>query len=68
MATFSEGGRTFWHRHHGEQVLYVVSGKGYVQKDGEEAQAIEPGDVVYVAPGERHWHGAQPVRPSGMRK
>jgi quercetin dioxygenase-like cupin family protein/predicted enzyme related to lactoylglutathione lyase len=60
MATFNEGGRTFWHTHHGEQVLYVVSGKGCVQKDGEEAQAIEPGDVVYVAPGERHWHGAQP--------
>ena len=59
-ATFIAGGRTFWHRHHGEQVLYVLSGKGCMQKDGEEAQAIERGDVVYVAPGEKHWHGAQP--------
>jgi quercetin dioxygenase-like cupin family protein len=59
-ATFTEGGRTFWHRHHGEQVLYVLSGKGFIQKDGEDPQVIEPGDVVYVAPGEKHWHGAQP--------
>jgi quercetin dioxygenase-like cupin family protein len=59
-ATFIEGGRTVWHRHHGEQVLYVLSGTGCIQKEGEEAQAIEPGDVVYVAPGEKHWHGAQP--------
>jgi quercetin dioxygenase-like cupin family protein/predicted enzyme related to lactoylglutathione lyase len=59
-ANFTAGGRTFWHRHHGEQVLYVLSGRGYVQRDGEEPQMIEPGDVVYVASGEKHWHGAQP--------
>jgi 4-carboxymuconolactone decarboxylase len=59
VATFSSGGRTFWHRHHGEQVLYVLSGKGWVQKEGEDRLLIEPGDVVYVPPGERHWHGAQ---------
>jgi quercetin dioxygenase-like cupin family protein/predicted enzyme related to lactoylglutathione lyase len=59
-ATFVDGGRTYWHRHHGEQVLYVLSGKGWVQKDGEGASSIRQGDVVYVAPGERHWHGAQP--------
>ena len=57
--TFTDGGRTFWHRHHGEQVLCVLCGKGWVQTDGEKPQSIEQGDIVYVAPGERHWHGAQ---------
>jgi quercetin dioxygenase-like cupin family protein len=59
IAKFSNGGRTFWHRHHGEQVLYVLSGAGWIQRDGEERLPLEPGDLVYVPPGERHWHGAQ---------
>jgi 4-carboxymuconolactone decarboxylase len=59
MATFRDGGRTLWHRHDGEQILYVLSGKGWVQKDGERLTMIERGDVVYVAPSEKHWHGAQ---------
>ena len=59
IAKFSNGGRTFWHRHHGEQVLYVLSGAGWIQQDGEERRPLEPGDVVYIPPGERHWHGAQ---------
>lgn len=60
--TFNAGERTFWHRHHGEQVLYVLSGRGWVQTCGEKPQAIEPGDIVYVPPDERHWHGAQAGR------
>jgi quercetin dioxygenase-like cupin family protein/catechol 2,3-dioxygenase-like lactoylglutathione lyase family enzyme len=59
VATFIDGGRTLWHRHHGEQVLYVLSGRGWVQKDGEDASVIERGDVAYVAPGEKHWHGTR---------
>jgi 4-carboxymuconolactone decarboxylase len=59
IATFGDGGRTRWHRHDGEQLLYVLRGKGWVQKHGEDLVAIEPGDVVYIAPGEKHWHGAQ---------
>jgi quercetin dioxygenase-like cupin family protein len=59
IAKFSNGGRTLWHRHHGEQVLYVLSGAGWVQQDGEDRLQLEPGDIVYVPPGEKHWHGAQ---------
>lgn len=40
------------------QTLYVVSGAGYVQKEGEPRQDILPGDTVWIAPGEKHWHGA----------
>lgn len=59
VAAFRDGGRTLWHRHDGEQVLYVLTGRGWVQQDGGEALVIERGDVVYISPGERHWHGAQ---------
>ena len=36
-----------------------VSGLGWVQLEGEAAQPIRPGDVVVIAPGENHWHGAE---------
>ncbi|MFQ5801610.1 MAG: cupin domain-containing protein [Candidatus Methylomirabilales bacterium] len=57
---FEPGSRTHWHAHGGEQILYVVAGKGRVKKAGEQAMEIGPGDIVYVAPGEKHWHGAAP--------
>ncbi len=58
--TFEPGGRTFWHTHPLGQTLYVVSGIGLVQSWGEAAQVIRPGDVVWIPPGEKHWHGAGP--------
>lgn len=58
LVSFHEGGRTHWHAHTGEQILYVVEGHGHVQKRGEAVQNIWPEDIVYVAPGEEHWHGA----------
>ena len=39
----------------------VLSGVGRVQTDGEAVQEIRPGDVVWIPPGERHWHGAAPA-------
>ena len=42
------------------QILYVVTGEGRAQREGEPAVDIGPGDVVYFAPGEKHWHGARP--------
>ncbi|MFQ5846119.1 MAG: cupin domain-containing protein [Candidatus Methylomirabilales bacterium] len=60
LVFFEPGARTQWHAHGGEQTLYVVSGTGRVQKSGESAIEIAPGDVVYFAPGEKHWHGAGP--------
>jgi quercetin dioxygenase-like cupin family protein len=55
---FAPGGRTHWHTHEHGQVLHVTGGGGWVCKDGEAPQAIRTGDVVWIAPGERHWHGA----------
>lgn len=58
--SFAPGARTAWHTHPLGQTLHVVSGAGYVQKRGEPAQKILPGDTVWIAPGEVHWHGAAP--------
>jgi quercetin dioxygenase-like cupin family protein len=57
---FEPGARTHWHAHEGEQTLYVVEGRGRVGKSGERGREIVPGDIVYIAPGEKHWHGAGP--------
>jgi 4-carboxymuconolactone decarboxylase len=35
-----------------------VSGRGWVQKEGEPVQEVGPGDVVWIPPLIRHWHGA----------
>jgi quercetin dioxygenase-like cupin family protein len=57
---FSPGARTAWHSHSIGQTLYVLNGEGLVQSRGEDAHSIRPGDVVVVAGGEWHWHGAAP--------
>lgn len=59
---FAPGARTNWHTHPLGQTLYVLSGVGRVQKEGEAVQEILPGDTVWIPPGERHWHGAAPDR------
>lgn len=58
--TFEPGARTHWHTHPLGQTLHVVAGVGRVQKEGEPIQVIRPGDTVWIAPGEKHWHGAGP--------
>jgi quercetin dioxygenase-like cupin family protein len=56
--SFEAGARTYWHRHSGGQVLYVVEGAGRVgTRDGTVAE-IAVGDLVEVPPNEEHWHGA----------
>ena len=57
---FEPGARTNWHTHPEGQILYVVSGTGRVQEEGENVQDIQAGDTVYIAPDEKHWHGASP--------
>ena len=57
---FEPGARTNWHTHPEGQVLYVLTGMGRIQKEGEGVLEIQPGDIVYIAPGEKHWHGASP--------
>lgn len=61
QVTFEPGARTAWHTHPLGQTLIVVSGLGRVQRDGGPVEEIRPGDVVWFAPGERHWHGASPA-------
>jgi quercetin dioxygenase-like cupin family protein len=55
---FAPGGRTHWHAHERGQVLHVLAGSGWICRDGEAPQPIRSGDVVWIAPNERHWHGA----------
>ena len=59
--TFEPGARTAWHSHPLGQVLIVTAGAGRVQRDGAPIEEIRPGDVVWIAPDERHWHGASPT-------
>ncbi len=58
--TFEPGARTAWHTHPLGQTLVVTSGFGRAQGDDGPVREIGPGDVVWFAPGERHWHGAAP--------
>jgi len=59
--TFEPGARTVWHTHPLGQTLIVTSGCGKVQKWGEAVEEIRPGDVVWIPPGVKHWHGAAPT-------
>lgn len=58
--SFAPGARTAWHTHPLGQTLFVVSGAGLYQTEGEAAVEILPGDTVWIPPGEKHWHGARP--------
>lgn len=57
---FEPGARTNWHTHPEGQILYVVTGEGRAQKEGDPVVEMKGEDVVYFAPGEKHWHGAGP--------
>lgn len=56
--TFEPGARTAWHTHPLGQTLVVTAGCGLAQRWGGPTEIIQPGDVVWFAPGEKHWHGA----------
>lgn len=56
--TFAPGARTAWHTHPFGQTLVVTSGAGWAQRWGGPREEIHPGDVIWFAPGEKHWHGA----------
>jgi quercetin dioxygenase-like cupin family protein len=59
--TFEPGARTAWHTHPLGQTLIVTAGCGRVQRWGGPIEEIRPGDVVWIPPGEKHWHGAAPT-------
>ena len=59
--TFEPGARTAWHTHPLGQTLIVTAGCGRAQRWGGPIEEIRPGDVVWIPPGEKHWHGATPT-------
>ena len=58
---FEPGARTAWHTHPLGQTLSVTAGCGRAQRWGGPVEEIRPGDVVWISPGEKHWHGAAPT-------
>ena len=58
--TFEPGARTAWHSHPLGQTLIVTAGTGRVQRWGDPVEEIRQGDVVWIPPGQKHWHGAAP--------
>jgi len=56
-----EPARTAWHTHPLGQTLIVTAGCGWVQREGAPIEEIHPVDVVWLSPGEKHWHGATPT-------
>lgn len=60
--TFEPACRNNWHIHNaklgGGQMLICVSGRGWYQEWGKPARALNPGDVVNIPAGVKHWHGA----------
>ncbi|HEX8298492.1 MAG TPA: cupin domain-containing protein [Rubricoccaceae bacterium] len=58
VVTFEPGAWTAWHTHPLGQTLIVTAGVGWVQREGSPVEEIRPGDTVWIAPSERHWHGA----------
>lgn len=60
VVTFDAGARTAWHTHPRGQTLIVMAGTGRVQRWGDPAEEIRPGDIVWIPPGVKHWHGAAP--------
>jgi 4-carboxymuconolactone decarboxylase len=57
---FAPGARTAWHTHPLGQILIVTTGTGRVQRWGDPIDEIRQGDVVWIPPGQKHWHGAAP--------
>ncbi|MBN9670551.1 carboxymuconolactone decarboxylase family protein [Roseibium aggregatum] len=55
---FSAGARTAWHTHPLGQTLFIISGTGWVQMEGGPVEVVKPGDLVWIPPMVKHWHGA----------
>ena len=62
LVHFTPGARTAWHTHPLGQTIFVTEGVGRCQREGGPIEEIRPGDRVFFAPGENHWHGAAPDR------
>ncbi len=60
VVTFNPGARTAWHTHPLGQTLHILTGLCLAQTEGGPVRELRPGDTVWFAPGEKHWHGAAP--------
>jgi len=58
--TFEPGARSAWHTHPLGQILIVTDGTGWIQQWGGPIEEIRKGDVIWIPPGVKHWHGATP--------
>lgn len=58
IVTFEPGARTAWHTHPLGQTLFVTAGLGWIRREGGPKEEIRPGDIVWIEPDEKHWHGA----------
>ena len=58
QVTFPPSARNAWHSHPAGQALVVTAGSGWVQEWGGPKQEVTVGDVIWTAPGVKHWHGA----------
>lgn len=63
LVNFAPGARTVWHTHPAGQLLIVTAGQGWVQEDGKERRVINPGDLIWIPAGVKHWHGAIATSP-----
>ena len=61
--TFEPGCRNNWHIHHaksgGGQLLICTAGSGWYQEEGKSPVSLEPGMVITIPAGVKHWHGAK---------
>jgi len=55
---FAPCARTNWHVHAVGQTLHVTEGLGLVVSRDGQVIVMQPGDTIYTAPAEWHWHGA----------
>ncbi|WP_018467110.1 (R)-mandelonitrile lyase [Calidithermus timidus] len=60
---FAPGARTHWHTHPLGQTLIVLEGTGWVQEESGPKETLREGDVVWIPPGVKHWHGATDQAP-----
>jgi quercetin dioxygenase-like cupin family protein len=56
--TFEPGSRTAWHTHPLGQILVITAGCGWVKQERGKKKEVHPGDVVWIPPDKKHWHGA----------
>jgi quercetin dioxygenase-like cupin family protein len=62
LVHFTPGARTAWHTHPLGQTIFLTEGVGLAQRRGGQIEVIRPGDRVFFAPDEEHWHGAAATR------